>query len=226
MKHLLDRPIWSALTTHHARFGEGAAVARRYRPDILPFAATETDDPTAIAALAHLAHAGETLLFLMADPIVPMPGFAAVTMAEAVQMVAQDTPRPPPDETIVALDEADAEEMVNLATLTKPGPFSLKSLELGRFWGVREHGRVVAMAGERMKQPGFTELSGVCTHPEHRGKGYARRLSLHVAAKILETGNQPYLHAYATNTAAIELYESIGFTLRSSMYVAALRKIV
>lgn len=225
MKHVLDRPIWSALATHHAGLGEGVPLARRYRPDILPFAATETDDPEAIAALAQLASPGETLLFLMADPVAQIPGFETLTAAEAVQMIAQDIPAPAPDTAIVALGQEDAEEMLNLATLTKPGPFSLKSQELGRFWGVREGGRIVAMAGERMKQPGFTELSGVCTHPEHRGKGYARRLSLHVAAKILEGGNRPYLHAYATNAAAITLYETIGFTLRSTMHVAVQRKI-
>lgn len=224
MKHLLDRPIWTALTTRQADLGEGTGLARRYRPDILPFAATETGDPPAIAALADLAGPGETLLFLMADPAAPLPGFELLTTAEAVQMVAENVPAPPADAGIVPLGADDAEEMLTLATLTKPGPFSLKSQALGRFWGFREQGRLVAMAGERMKQPGFSELSGVCTHPDARGKGYARRLSLHVAARILEAGDRPYLHAYASNRAAIALYESIGFALRSVMHVAALRK--
>ncbi len=224
MKTQLDRPMWSALTTRHAHLGEGAGLARRYRPGLLPFAATETDDRQAIADLADLAQPGETLVFLMADPIVPPSGFEVLLAAPAVQMIAQNVPAAAPDDTIVALSESDAEEMLALATLTKPGPFSLKSLELGRFWGVREGGRLIAMAGERMKQPGFTELSGVCTHPDHRGKGFGRRLSLHVAARIIETGDRPYLHAYASNTAAITLYEAIGFTLRSPMHVAALRR--
>ena len=221
----LDRPIWSALATRHSALGAGAGLARRYRPDILPFAATQNDDPQALSDLADLAVPGETLLFLMADPIVPPRGFEVLTAAPAVQMIASNVAAAASDNAIAALGEADAAEMLALATMTKPGPFSHKSLELGRFWGMRDGGRLVAMAGERMKQPGFTELSGVCTHPDHRGKGYARRLSLHVAARIAERGDRPYLHAYASNTSAITLYETIGFTLRSAIHVAALRKI-
>lgn len=225
MKHPLDRPIWSALTTRQLDFGAGTGLARRYRPEYLPFAATGTDDPGALADLAGLAQPGETLFFLMADPVTPLPGFEATMTADAVQMIARTVPMPAADTAIEPLGPDDAEEMLALATLTKPGPFSLKSGMLGRFWGVRKDGRLAAMAGERMKQPGFTELSGVCTHPDFRGEGYARRLSLHVAARILEVGDRPYLHAYAVNDAAIRLYESIGFALRSTMHVAALRRI-
>jgi len=224
MTMLLDRPIWSALTTRHAALAAGDGRARRYQPGILPFAASADDDPQAIADLAELASPGETLLFLQADPVIAPAGFAVLTAAPAVQMIAAAVPSPLPDDAIVPLGIADAEEMLALATLTKPGPFSLRSLDLGRFWGVREGGRLVAMAGERMKQPGYTELSGVCTHPDHRGRGYARRLSLHVAARIIEAGDRPYLHAYASNAAAVALYEAIGFTLRCPMYVAALQK--
>jgi predicted GNAT family acetyltransferase len=224
MTALLDRPIWSALATRHADLAEGAGLARRYRAGILPLAAIETDNPQALADLAALAQPGETLIFLMADPIVPPPGFEVLKAAPAVQMIATNVPAAAPDEAIVPLSESDAADMLALATLTKPGPFSLKSQALGRFWGVREGKTLIAMAGERMKQPGFVELSGVCTHPDHRGKGYARRLSLHVAAQITHAGDRPYLHAYASNSAAIGLYETIGFTLRSPMHVAALRK--
>lgn len=224
MTMLLDRPIWGALTTRHAALAEGAGRARRYQPGILPFAASVGDDPQAITDLAGLARPGETLLFLQADPVVAPAGFEVLTTAPAVQMIAATVPSSLPDDVIVPLGIADAKEMLALATLTKPGPFSLRSQDLGRFWGVREGGRLVAMAGERMKQPGYTELSGVCTHPDHRGRGYARRLSLHVAARIIEGGDKPYLHAYASNMAAIALYEAIGFTLRSPMHVTALLK--
>jgi predicted GNAT family acetyltransferase len=97
-------------------------------------------------------------------------------------------------------------------------------LSLGEFWGVKIEGRLVAMAGERMKQPGYTELSGVCSHPEFRGGGLGRLLSLFVANQIMARGEIPYLHAYATNAAAIKLYESIGFRLRSAMNVAVVQR--
>lgn len=221
---LLDRPIWSALTTTHTALAEGDNLARRYQPGFLPMAGTAVDTPQAATDFAALVRPGETLYVLQADPVLPPAGFETLVATQAVQMIAQHVPAAAADEAIVALGAKDAEEMLALATLTKPGPFSLKSQALGRFWGVRESGRIVAMAGERMKQPGFVELSGVCTHPDHRGKGYARRLSLHVAGRIVGAGARPYLHAFASNTAAIGLYETIGFSLRRSMHVAALRR--
>lgn len=224
MENILDRPIWTALTTRQSEFGAGASLARRFRPEFLPFAVTLNDGPDALAELASLTAPGETLVFLQADPVQPLPGFEVTMTAQGVQMVAQDVPVSPIDPDIVQLGPDDAAEMLELATLTKPGPFSMKSQMLGRFWGVRIEGRIAAMAGQRMRQPGFVELSGVCTHPDFRGKGLARRLSEHVAARIVDGGDRPYLHAFAANDAAIRLYRTIGFTLRSDMHVAAMRK--
>ena len=225
MSTILDRPIWTALTTRQAHLGDVRGLARRYRPDILPFAATQSDDPRELADLVGLMQPGETALVLSGEPVVSVKGCDVLSTASVVQMIAVNVPDVAPDEAIVALTQKDVEEMLALATLTKPGPFSLKSLELGRFWGVREGGRIVAMAGERMKQPGFTELSGVCTHPDHRGKGYTRRLSLHVAELIKAAGDRSYLHVYAGNRSAIRLYETIGFALRGTMHLSALRKL-
>ncbi len=165
---------------------------------------------------------GENLLLLMADPIIAPSQFVIVAAASAVQMIADQRLEHVTDERIEPLSQEDAAKMLDLATLTKPGPFSLRALSLGNFWGVKVNGRLVAMAGERLKQPGYTELSGVCTHPDFRGKGLGRLLSLYVADKIFARGDQPYLHAYATNKSAIALYESIGFRLRSSINVAVI----
>lgn len=128
------------------------------------------------------------------------------------------------DERVQRLTRDDAAEMLALALVTKPGPFTLEALSLGDFWGVKIEGRLAAMAGERMKQPGYTELSGVCSHPEFRGGGLGRLLSLFVANRIAARGEVPYLHAYASNTTAIGLYESIGFRLRSMMNVAVVQR--
>lgn len=106
--------------------------------------------------------------------------------------------------------------------VTNPGPFRARTHHLGQFWGIRRQGKLVAMAGERLKVPGMTEVSGVCSHPEWRGHGFARALSAFVAWRIQDRGETPFLHAYASNSAAIELYEKLGFTLRSEMAVQAL----
>src|SRR5690606_22344648 len=148
----------------------------------------------------------------------------AIRRAEGVQMLADGGHEPFEDERIVKLGPADAADMLALAALAEPGPFTLRALDIGRFWGVRDNGRLVAMAGERMAQPGHVELSGVCTHPEARGRGLARLLSRYVAGRIVDGGDRPYLHAFASNTAAIRLYASIGFTLRTTMQVAVIQR--
>lgn len=220
MKNVLDRPAWSALATRHEPFGEGGSLARRYRPSIVPFAASVDDGPESLRALAVLAGPGERMLFLQADPVALPDELQAVMTSDGVQMVAAKHIEPPADARPERLAEADAAAMLELAALTKPGPFTLEAMKLGEFWGVRIDGRLAAMAGERMKQPGFTEISGVCCHPDFRGQGLARLLSLHVAARIFARGETPYLHAFSSNAAAIALYGKIGFALRTDMHVA------
>lgn len=89
---------------------------------------------------------------------------------------------------------------------------------------MKANGRLVAMAGERMKPDGFTEVSGVCTHPEHRGRGYAGALMRLVAGRILDRGETPFLHAYASNRGAIALYQTLGFTLRRGVLMTRLTR--
>jgi predicted GNAT family acetyltransferase len=133
-------------------------------------------------------------------------------------------PLPPPAFEIVGLGEADAAEMLALATLTKPGPFFERTHELGDFVGVKVDGRLAAMAGERLKVPGYTEVSGVCAHPEHRGRGYAAALMERVAAGIRARGETPILHTYADNAGAIALYERLGYRTRTEVIVTALQQ--
>jgi ribosomal protein S18 acetylase RimI-like enzyme len=224
MSRMLDRPIWHALTTRHAHLAHGGDVARRYAPDIHPFACGRDNGPESLAGFAAIAAPGETLLFLQADEFVLPPGFTARTTAFGVQMIAARRMPEFDDPRIEKLGEADAAEMLELATLTKPGPFTMKAQALGDFWGIRENGWLIAMAGERLKLDGMTEVSGVATHPEHQRKGLGRLLTLYVAGKISARGEQPFLHTYAGNAVAIGLYESIGFRLRTRMNVAAIER--
>jgi len=224
MRHVLDRPIWSALTTRHQALAEGGGLARRYRPSIVPFAATAADDADSLRARARLLPAGETAVLVQSDEIVLPREISAVSTATLVQMIAEQPMPAASDGRIRQLTKDDATEMLALASLTKPGPFTLEALSLGEFWGIRIDGRLAAMAGERMKQPGYSELSGVCTHPDFRGEGLARLLSVFVAGRIVARGEVPYLHAYDSNAAAIGLYESIGFRLRSRMNMATVQR--
>ncbi len=114
--------------------------------------------------------------------------------------------------------------MVELATLTKPGPFGTRTHELGVYLGIRHEGKLVAMAGERLKVPGYTEVSAVCTHPEHTGRGYAQALMTGVMGRIFARGETPFLHVREANTRAVRIYEKLGFRTRVRQHVVVLRR--
>ena len=217
MAHPLDRPVWSALATRQAKLGLGEGPARRFAPDYGPFGAALDGSAESWAALQALARDGG-LALVEAHPEPAPAGVVFAQEAALVQMAMGELASGPAVEVeIVALGEADAPEMRALAELTTPGPFSSRTHQLGDFVGVKHEGRLVAMAGERMKPEGFTEVSGVCTHPDWRGRGYAAALTRVVAGRILARGETPFLHSYADNTGAIGLYETLGFRLRSPM---------
>ncbi|MGW8780623.1 GNAT family N-acetyltransferase [Streptomyces sp. NPDC055796] len=226
--HVLDNPAWAALRGAHAAFAEhpggdgpGAPRAARYHPDVSPWAAlADPADPRSWADLRALVGEGGTAP--LAGVLDPPEGWETVGAVPGVQLV--DTAlRAEAAPEAVRLGSADVAEMLALIALTKPGPFLPRTVELGTYLGIRHHGRLVAMAGERLRPPGWTEISAVCTHPGHRGRGLATRLVRAVAAGIRERGETPFLHTAASNTAAIRLYESIGFTLRRRPSFMAVR---
>jgi predicted GNAT family acetyltransferase len=222
--HPLERPVWASLTTHHASLSEGNALARRFVPDVNLFASTGDDSPAALAALAALVQPGESVFLLQVPKVVIPPGLVEVKAGEGVQMVATRSMVVEPSSDILVLTDEDAPEMLELAKLTEPGPFLARTHTMGTFRGIRIGGQLAAMAGERMRFPGYTEVSGVCTHPEFRGRGLARRLSAAVAARIEARGDQPFLHAWKTNHSAISLYEGLGFRLRTEVNAVVLKR--
>jgi predicted GNAT family acetyltransferase len=216
----LDRPVWASLTTHHAPRSEGGEFARRFAPDINVFASSRDDSPEALRAFSELLKPGQRAYVLQVPRIAVPSTCVVVKEAGGVQLVATRSLVPEADATDVeVLRESDAPEMLALATLTEPGPFLTRTHTMGRFIGVRIDRRLAAMAGERMRFPGFTEVSGVCVHPDFRGRGLARRLSACVATNIETRGDTPFLHSWTTNTAAISLYESLGFRVRAEVNV-------
>jgi predicted GNAT family acetyltransferase len=220
---ILDRPALAALRTHHSVHAQIYGRAMRYDPDVAPFVVAPDDSEEALADIGRLVPEDRFSIMVQRVRSPLPPGTRAEIEAEGVQMVARDL-LPPPDMDVIALSVADAPEMVELAALTKPGPFLARTHELGGYIGIREQGRLIAMAGERFKVPGYTEVSAVCTHPDHRGKGYAGALTLIVAARIAGRGETPFLHTFAANTVAIRLYERLGFVLRTAMAVTVLRR--
>jgi predicted GNAT family acetyltransferase len=222
--HPLDTLIWSALTTAQSSFAEGEGLARRMRAETGPFAAAADKSETATAALAALVPAGGDISLLEPAPPAPPPGVVCVMERVGVQMVAARVQPQAHEADIVALGDVDAPDMLALALLTKPGPFRAGTHRLGRFIGVRDGGRLVAMAGERLRIDGFIEVSAVCTHPDYRGRGLGAALLSRVAAHILQDGATPFLHSYADNEGAIALYRKLGFQVRSPVTHAVWRR--
>ena len=222
----LDRPVWSSLCTAHAELSLGDDLARRYEPDVNRFASARDDSEAALQALARLVQPSDPVFVLQVPDIRIPSDLIAIKQATGVQMIAE-APVAPPDEAadIVALSDRDAAEMLALATLTEPGPFLRHTHRMGCFFGIRIDGRLAAMAGERFHFPGYTEVSGVCTHPDFRGRGLAKRLSRHVAAGIAARGETAFLHAWKSNEAAIALYRALGFRWRCDVNVAVLERV-
>jgi len=224
MSHPLDRVVWNAFTSRQAHLALRDGDALRVDPEIGLFVATASHAPETLEALGRLvrAHPGEVGIVERFDPP-PIPGTVVTRRAVLNQMVAETLAQPRSvDFEITPLGDADSPDMVALAALTAPGPFFSRTHQLGEFVGVKVDGRLVAMAGERMRPEGFTEVSAVCAHPDHRGKGYAAKLMLHVAHKIVARGETPFLHSYADNTGAIALYEALGFRFRCEQVLTVL----
>lgn len=218
--HPLDRPIWSALTTRQASFANDRASdtqALRFPADVSPFAAAIDTSAPAIRALVALIHDDDDISLLEPTPPPAPPSVTETLRAPGLQMTLERFAAGGADLAADALGDSDAPEMLALALLTKPGPFRARTHTLGRFVGVRDGGRLVAMAGERLHVDGYVEISGVCTHPDFRGRGYGSALMRIVGDRILAEGATPFLHTYANNAGAIALYRSLGFTVRAEV---------
>jgi ribosomal protein S18 acetylase RimI-like enzyme len=219
----LDSPAWAALNGPQARFAEWHGRVVRYQPDVAPFLAVppEPDDEAKMwDDIAALAGPGGVVVVPGMDT--RPPGWEVVNHTPGVQMVDEGVAAEGYPEA-VRLTASDVPEMLALVERTKPGPFLPRTVELGTYLGIRREGALVAMAGERLHPPGFTEISAVCTDASVRGQGLATRLVHAVAAGIKERGETPILHAAAHNANAIRLYESLGFRIRMRPEFVALR---
>lgn len=208
----LDDPVGSSLAGPHAGFAVRHGRVARYAPEVAPFASLGgRADADSWAAFATI---GAGVLLLDPDQPVQIPdGWVTTWQLPGVQMI--DTGMAAmPDEEAVRLGPADVPEMLDLVSRTRPGPFLPRTVELGSYLGIRSNGALIAMAGERMHPPGYTEISAVCTDPDARGSGLASRLMRAIAYGIRARGETPILHAASTNTTAIRLYEKLGFAVR------------
>jgi predicted GNAT family acetyltransferase len=224
MSHILDRPVWNALTTRQAYLALGdPSYGVRYPADIEPFGAARDNAPEQLQALGKLTPMDGGLVLVEPHAVAPPPGLMVLFQEPVRQMIAARIPLPNDMSGVIGLGNNDAAEMRALAELTQPGPFHARTHELGDFVGVREDGKLIAMAGMRMRVPGFTEISAVCTHPDARGRGLAAKLMRVMAAKIAARDEELFLHVYPHNIGAISVYEKLGFRHRADVQLTVLR---
>ncbi|MFN8376464.1 MAG: GNAT family N-acetyltransferase [Anaerolineae bacterium] len=218
-QYVLDNFCWHALNSDHAHLaGGGVGLAKRYRADVSGASALAEHSEAAYHDLTQIVDVGETTALFEANPPQQMPGWTMRSSFVVDQLICQ---RPVPEAqstvNIIDLNATDVPEIMPLIALTRPGPFFARTIETGRYIGIRQGGALVAMAGQRHRFNGYCEISSVCTHPDWQGKGYARVLTSSLVNMIWEEQRVPFLHVFSNNTSAYRLYESLNFSKRCEM---------
>lgn len=211
MEHLLDNIVWHSLAGAHARYAQGTSTARRYAPGFSPmlgFAAAQEPD---FGAVAPFCEPDEHFYCDVWSG--PAPANWQIDTESTMFKMIWDAGVPDIDTLPepVRLDTSHAAQALELASLTHPGPFGLRTIELGEYFGFFAGPRLIAMAGERLQAGNLRELSGVCTHPDFQGKGLARRLTVRLIRRQLQRGEVPVLHVMCENHTAHGLYQRMGF---------------
>ncbi|HEX2539831.1 MAG TPA: GNAT family N-acetyltransferase [Caldimonas sp.] len=211
MDDLLGNVFWHALTGPQARHAVGSGGARRYAPGFSPLLAFADPQSPDFAALRPCCAAGER--FYCSDWSGASPDGWRIELEATMFRMVWAGALPPADEGLdaIRLGPQHSAQAVELAELTHPGPFGPRTPELGEYYGVFEGGRLVAMAGERAHAGALREISAVCTHPGHQGRGLARRLMNHLIRRQAARGEVPFLHVMRSNVHAHALYARMGF---------------
>lgn len=218
MEELLYNPVYNALLTRDAHLGEGTDSVRYFHEEVSPFVGFEEGNDRGFEELHELLPEGRKILYATPKWIDKPAGWQVLVAIEGLQFVfaGKSMERNAAIQS-VPLATKDVEEMMKLAALTKPGPFGSRTIDFGHYYGIFDKGQLVAMTGQRMHIPGYSEISAVCTHPDHLGKGYAAALIAQQVELIHAQGQEAFLHVRGDNDRAIGLYERLGFRVSRGM---------
>ena len=218
MEDVLYNPVFNALRSTDSSLSFGTAKVKFFDEQVSPFAGFEQDYNKGFEDLYNLLPVNRNILYFTPQSINEPGGWQILLKMKGLQLVF-DKGANPGSHSIrpVRLNQSNVEEMIQLTALTKPGPFGPRTIEFGHYHGIFENNQLIAMAGQRLHVDKYTEISAVCTHPNHLGKGYAAALILHQLNLIRSHGQLPYLHVREDNSRAINLYERLGFKIRRPM---------
>lgn len=216
----LNNPVWSSLTSGNADLAIGDNKAKRYQPGVSPFAAVAQNDFEHYQALKKLFPLNETVAVFTTDKALDPSPWVVANRIDGYQMIYEGPTLEAQEElTVTKLDLQDVPAMLELTSLSPPGPFQERTIEFGGYEGIFDGEQLVAMAGHRFHCGPYVEISAVCTHPDHTGKGYARTLINNQIRQLHREGMSPYLHVRADNTRAINIYKRMGFVTRTQMMI-------
>ncbi|MCU0404071.1 MAG: GNAT family N-acetyltransferase [Chitinophagaceae bacterium] len=222
----LENPVWLALSGRQKSLNAGSETLKYFQQDVSPFAGMQKWDEKDLATLQESLPINRNFSVMIAREINIPQGFEVVFSCMLYQMICKKpvyTAGASPE--IVLLTQEQVPEMLTLTQLTKPGPFFENTITMGKYFGIFEKGKLAAMAGERLKPEGYTEVSAICTHPDFLGKGYATRLTEYVARQIQDEGLTPFLHVKQDNQRAIDVYKRIGFDVAADVYFAVFKRL-
>lgn len=225
MTPYLNNPVYAALSTTDASFNIGNEAVKFFHQEVSPFAGFDEETKNGFDQLHDLLPQGRKILYAIPAPIAAPNGWEVQHEIEGRQFVYEVGTVNGSFPEIVPLNETHVEEMIALTRLTKPGPFDKRTIEFGQYHGIFENGKLAAMTGQRLHINNYTEISAVCTHPDHLGKGYATSLLQHQLQIILNNGETPFLHVRADNDRAIAVYERLGFKVSRPMFFYFMKRL-
>jgi ribosomal protein S18 acetylase RimI-like enzyme len=219
----LDNPFWSALRSRHRDIALRRGEAARYPAAFAPFLGVASAQADVAAAIAALVGADESVYLLGVAPALPH-GWVLDAFAPLAQMICPAPIAVVDGPAVIELTETHRADVLALTALVYPHYFRPRTMELGRYFGIYQDGRLAAMIGERLGTDAQQEISAVCTHPDFNGRGYARRLVALLSNDNLERGRLPFLHVSHQNHRAKQLYEQLGYGHRRDIGFWSLRR--
>lgn len=220
----LNNPVWSALTSGNKNLSIGNDMARLFQPGISPFAGVAENNLEHFQNLAKTLDPQSTVAIFTTDKDLDAAPLKIVNRIDGYQMMYEGVT--PTEGTIVKIEQLEHKhvpDMLELTQLSPPGPFMERTISFGGYKGIFAGGRLIAMAGHRFHSGPYVEISAVCTHPDHTGKGYAQALINEHIRQLRSLNKIPYLHVRGDNSRAISIYKNMGFVVRTEMIIYILK---